>query len=105
MTSRLNIEVVGQRKFKSKMLTYPFGKMTRSCILFEVLGIVKHVIQQQFAPKRFSQVFGRRHIQRTTRGSPQTLHGTVSEFSGSGFRVFGHLEIAGPVLDKIGESH
>lgn len=87
------------------MLTYPFGKMTRSCILFEVLGIVEHVIQQQLAPKRFSLVFGRRHIQRNTRGSRQAFHGTVSEFSGSGFRVSGHLKIARLVLDKIGESH
>ena len=105
MPLRLNIEVVGPGKFKSKMLTYPFGKMTRSCILFEVLRIVEHVIQQQFAPKRFSLVFGRRHIQRNTRGILQAFHGTVSKFLGSGFRVFGHLEIAKLVLDKIGESH
>ena len=79
--------------------------MTRSCILFEVLRIVQHVIQQQFTPKRFSPVFGRRHIQRNTQGSPQAFHGTVSKLTGSGFRVFGHLEIAGPVLDKTSESH
>ena len=105
MTLHLNIEVVGPGKFNSNMLTYPFWKMTRSRILFEVLRIVEHVIQQQFAPERFSLVFGRPDIQRNTWRSRQALHGTVSKFSGSGFRMFGHLKITRLVLDKTGESH